>query len=292
MSVAGFISYNVSNFTLKASLAIFFLRLAHQRWQRILIKGSLGVFIAFAVGVCLVMLFRCGRPSPETFSNADCHVHWQPTMYHLVLCGAILNSLLDWLFVFTPVYLIARSPMARNVRISVIALILLGTCGSIASIARIPFVRYLQVQFPVELYRSEVVRLVSVIEISTGIMTISLASTGPFIKRPFAKIGAVSAELHWRTKRALFKLRSYWRTKRHGGPNLAKAEMLTDGTTTYTAGKTNASITFKNFEPPRGLLLEDPEKSLSTIMELDDVTADTTEAQVSNVKADHAHNST
>ena len=130
--------YYMVSIALKISVALFFLKITHTRWQRWLYQGSTIFYCLFLIGVSVVVLCRCGKLDPtQIVGNAHCKINWNVT-FPLGVMTAMCNALCDWIFVLMPLYQLYTTPRTSiQEKFSMYVLIGLACSGSVVSIIRI-----------------------------------------------------------------------------------------------------------------------------------------------------------
>ncbi|GAM90010.1 hypothetical protein ANO11243_080500 [Dothideomycetidae sp. 11243] len=174
--------YLVNQILLKISMALFFLRIPQQVWQVWIIRISMTIYATFSVAFFFVVLFECGSPTGFNFVYGVCF-HWN-IMGPLNYIAAVLNAVIDWIFVLTPILVVSQTMMDRRAKFQVCCVILLGVFGSVVSVARIPLIRDLRI-IPSLAYFGQIVpiTLLSFVETSVGLIAISLAALRPLVKK-------------------------------------------------------------------------------------------------------------
>ena len=167
----------------KSSVASFFLRIAHQRWQRWAIVTPLSMYVLTLVITLLIIIFRCGLPINGTriITATDCPI--PRTIFNTL--GAIIatvNTLCDWSFAFVPMYMVwTATRMDRMSKISAGVLIILAVSGSFISFARVPFFARGESFEPTTVYKTAPILLLSVVENFVGVAVISVATLKPLL---------------------------------------------------------------------------------------------------------------
>jgi hypothetical protein len=128
---------------LKIAIGLFFLRLALDRWKRILIYVILGSLVIFSVGSILYNIFHCGpfksfleflfrkvagQCAPDSVTLAMTYTH------------ASLTALTDWTFAFMPVLILRASLMTGKEKVVVGSLMGFASVSGVASLVRFKFV--------------------------------------------------------------------------------------------------------------------------------------------------------
>jgi len=168
---------------LKFSIAGWFLRLTSHKSQRYPIYAAVASYTVFFTIFILVLIFRCGAPSPVyiIFSRPECAVNWD-VLYPLYITAAAFNAICDWVFALIAIALVASTrKMKTGARLSVCFVILLAIAGSLVSVVRFPFLEgwksgpnFLDVQ--------GLATLLSIVETEISTIAISLATLMPLMR--------------------------------------------------------------------------------------------------------------
>ncbi|KAF2153145.1 hypothetical protein K461DRAFT_135769 [Myriangium duriaei CBS 260.36] len=167
----------------KASIASFFLKIAHKRWQRWAILMPFWMYVIFLVVALMVIFLRCGVPINGTriITATDCPVPRDifNTLGSIMAC---LNSLCDWAFAFVPLRMvIGASRMDVTSKMSAAILIVLAVSSSFISLARVPFFARGDSFEPHTIYNTVHIFLLSVVENAVGVAVISVATLKPLL---------------------------------------------------------------------------------------------------------------
>lgn len=99
MVVCIFGLYILTTVIFKLSLAVFFLRVVNQRWQRQVIIGSVTLYTLFGTAWLFVAIFQCGSPANYGANEAagKC-LPFQTVLRPLNYTHGVLNAVTDWIF--------------------------------------------------------------------------------------------------------------------------------------------------------------------------------------------------
>lgn len=186
MILACEVLYLVEQILLKASLAIFFLRIVTVTWQRRVFQALICFYELYTLALFFCVLFADGRPTGHNIllgsaSNPDFdHALFGPLNY----IQTVLNIVVDITFTMIPIFVVSKALMPLREKISISVLILIAALGSIVSIARLPYIPIIvrdntSIDFP----GIEALGLISLGEATAGIVAISLATTRPLFKK-------------------------------------------------------------------------------------------------------------
>ncbi|KAF2155502.1 hypothetical protein K461DRAFT_290530 [Myriangium duriaei CBS 260.36] len=179
---ASMLIYLVDQALLKVSMALFFLRIPQKRWQVVVIHISMTIYVIYTVAFFFVVLFECGSPTGFNFVYGTCF-SWK-IMGPLNYVAAILNAIIDWIFIITPLFVVWQTMMSRRSRIQVCLVIAFGAFGSVVSVVRIPLIKDLRIIHSLTYFGQIVpITLLSLSETGVGLIAISLAVLRPLIKR-------------------------------------------------------------------------------------------------------------
>lgn len=184
------ILYIIISTATKYVVGLFLLRIcSHRRWQRITIWAILALVTIFNIMYIFIDVFSC-RPieyqwtryddPPRPASGASCNATSYATVTTYV--AAFLNVLADWTLAILPSYLVWQAKMERRKKISVCAVLALGSVASIATIVRIPFADGI-LDSPDFLYAFTDLAIWSTLEIGIALTASSLATLTPLFRK-------------------------------------------------------------------------------------------------------------
>ncbi|KAE9966884.1 hypothetical protein EG328_008532 [Venturia inaequalis] len=145
------IFYILSIVTVKISLAVFFLRLTVELWQRRVVLVALAVSCSFSVLMFFFVVFQCGVYDNSTvflirrFSNQCVSDKFTLGMTYT---HGIITMLTDWAFLVLPFFVLKKSLMNRNEKTTVVLILMFASIGGIASIVRFKYIQGLAVPGP------------------------------------------------------------------------------------------------------------------------------------------------
>jgi len=175
-------SYVLTTIFLKFSLALFFLRIVVESWQRNVIIYSLVVYTMFAFAYFAVTSFGCGDPAKylERTAQNKC-ISVVDVVIPMSYAQTSANALMDWIYVVLPILALWNLRMPRSTKTWASALILLGALGSIASLIRIKTVEGLVPGH--DFFRTSTSTMTwATIEPGLGIAAVSFATLRPMFK--------------------------------------------------------------------------------------------------------------
>ncbi|GAB7356610.1 hypothetical protein MBLNU459_g7334t1 [Dothideomycetes sp. NU459] len=181
LSIPGIALYLVEQILFKLSMAFFFLRIALERWQRLIILGSVGIYSVYLVIIIIIAPFQCGYGQHESCLKWD-------VVGPIIYISAVLNVIVDVILAFVPYAIIRTLQMPERERKSVYFLIALGTCAAVVSVARIPYVPGLRTDNQYYSAESDRIAYTSVAESGLGIVAASLATLRPLYRKIFGKL--------------------------------------------------------------------------------------------------------
>ncbi|GAB7355681.1 hypothetical protein MBLNU459_g6385t1 [Dothideomycetes sp. NU459] len=188
VSLAGMLIYLADQIALKLSLAVFFYRIVQERSQKMVIIVAMSIYASYSTAYFLVGVFQCGVPKVFNFIEGSKCLSWDHVLGPMSYIGGVLNALVDWIFIITPLIVILQSMIRTRAKVSVCLLILLGSLGSIASVARIPLIYGLKTTQSLHYFNIIIpIALLSLAENGIGIIAISLAALRPLMSRCFER---------------------------------------------------------------------------------------------------------
>ncbi|TWU72880.1 hypothetical protein ED733_004020 [Metarhizium rileyi] len=179
--------YIVISILTKWILGLFLLRICpFRRWRQITIWTILGFVTVFSIMFFFFDLFACQpiRYQWTRYSSAPEEGICNATAFATVTSyiAAVLNIVADWVLPALPATLVWKSQMERPVKLSIIALLCLGSTASIATIVRIPFAKGI-LNNPDYLYTFTDLGIWSTVEIGVALTASNLATLKPLLRR-------------------------------------------------------------------------------------------------------------
>ncbi|THZ87259.1 hypothetical protein D6C84_01855 [Aureobasidium pullulans] len=180
--------YILTTVIFKLSLAVFFLRVVNQRWQRQVIIGSVTLYTLFGTAWLFVAIFQCGSPANYGANEAagKC-LPFQTVLRPLNYTHGVLNAVTDWIFAIIPIFVVRSAQMHRQQKITVCTILGLGVLGSICSIVRLAYVDVIGVKLEDLLISAPNFAIVSIVELGLGITAACLATLRPLFAFWFDK---------------------------------------------------------------------------------------------------------
>ncbi|KAH0368450.1 hypothetical protein KCU65_g3990, partial [Aureobasidium melanogenum] len=183
--VLEFAFYIFTTFALKLSLAVFFLRIVLEKWQRQVIIISTVVFSLYTFSFFLVAVFQCGSPAQYLLHKIQgkC-VSWS-VLGPMNYTHGVLNALTDWIFVSFPILVVRRANMSSRDKWSVVFVLIIGVLGSVASVVRLFYINALNsgdknaIAF---FSQAPSIAILSTIEPGMGITAACMATLKPLFK--------------------------------------------------------------------------------------------------------------
>ncbi|KAH9887510.1 hypothetical protein F4778DRAFT_786351 [Xylariomycetidae sp. FL2044] len=189
--------YVLSNMFIKASIAIFLLRLCVEKTHRVIVWAvfvitevySAFFFLLFALQCRPTSLFwlRYGDDAPEG-SCLEASI-----VSHCFYGYSAISCLTDWVYSTLPMVIVWTLQMNRKMKISVICVLAAGVIASSATIVRFPYLWSLTDEADF-LYSTADVAIWSTVETGLGITTAGVATLRPLLKTWFG--GGSSAPGH------------------------------------------------------------------------------------------------
>lgn len=174
----------MSTVTFKISLAIFFLRIVDQRWQRQVIYAS--AFLCTIIGTTWFFLavFQCGNPADwipnETAGKC---LTFNKVLAPWNYLHGILNTITDWTFALIPILVVRKAQISSKAKASVIGILIFGVAGSITSLVRLAYIHVLGDGYQNFYTNSPPLAITSIIELGFGNTAASMATLRPLFTR-------------------------------------------------------------------------------------------------------------
>lgn len=186
----GSLLYIIISTMSKFVVGLFLLRIcSHRRWQRITIWVILALVTVFNIMFVFFDVFSCHpveyewtryADPPRPATGAQCNATSFATVTTYV--AAFLNVVADWTLAILPSYLVWQAKMERRKKISVSAVLALGSVASVATIVRIPFADGI-LDNPDFLYNFTDLAIWSTLEIGIALTASSLATLTPLFRK-------------------------------------------------------------------------------------------------------------
>lgn len=189
LSFAEIIAYDFGQILFKLSLAVLFMRLVIERWQKLVIVTSVTLFVVYSIGTLLVVIFQCGDPSSIDLQDGSkgC-LSFDGVVGPVLYILATFNAVIDWIFALLPITVIRKLQMKPEDKRSVIFMILLACSCSAVSIVRIPFQKDLELTPNFYAKDKNSISYVSCVESGFGIIVASAATYRPLLRLSKARI--------------------------------------------------------------------------------------------------------
>lgn len=170
--------YCLAMIAAKASLSVFFHHLLtpNHKWQRRYIKTIFALVSIYGLVYIFLGLFTCGNEDPSEPRDTCA---FETSYRHISMAWSFLTAISDWSFCILTIMLLWNLKLRRRTKISIAALLLFGTLGSLASILRI-IVQSLNIPRGLQFI---IVGRWSIIEAGICIITASLATLRPLFHK-------------------------------------------------------------------------------------------------------------
>ncbi|KAF4631002.1 hypothetical protein G7Y89_g7135 [Cudoniella acicularis] len=184
----GMVFYVAVAVLVKFVVGILLLRIcSHQRWQRITIYTLLGVVAVFNIFYIFIVIFQCvpieyfwsrweANP-PVTGKCNSTQLAVIPTYISL-----LLNVVSDFTLALLPVSFVWKSKMEIRTKISVVAVLGLGSLASLATASRIPYTKEL-LHSTDYTYDFTDLAIWSTVELALGLSASSFATLKPLFRK-------------------------------------------------------------------------------------------------------------
>ncbi|GAB7348028.1 hypothetical protein MBLNU459_g6067t1 [Dothideomycetes sp. NU459] len=176
-------AYVLTTVFLKVSLALFFLRIIIQPWQRFIIYAALITYSTYGLVYFGITVFACGDPSKYLAHTVEgkC-ISIKNVIIPASYAQTALNALTDWIYAILPIFTLIKLNMPKVTKFWACILLGLGALGSIASLIRLEYVKGL-LPGPNFFKDSVGTAIWATIEPGLGIAAASFATLRPMLKR-------------------------------------------------------------------------------------------------------------
>ncbi|KAG9254598.1 uncharacterized protein F5Z01DRAFT_654303 [Emericellopsis atlantica] len=180
--------YVLTNMFIKASIALFLLRICVDRVHKIIIWTVTGITEIYSLFFFLLFILQC-RPTslfwlrvtenPPSGSCLDAKV-----VSDAFYGYSAISCLTDWTYSILPMFVVWNLQMDRKVKLSVVLILAAGTIASAATIVRFPYL-YSLTDINDFLYSTSDVAIWSTVETGLGITAAGFATLRPLLRRFF-----------------------------------------------------------------------------------------------------------
>jgi hypothetical protein len=178
--------YILTTVALKISLAIFFLRIVVQTWQRRVIWIVTAIYTVYAIAFAFVAVFQCGIPTNFLIKEAVGICIHDDVLQPLNYVHASLNAISDWTLACLPIFVLWNAQMPRSAKITAGFLLSIGAVGSVISLIRIAYIPGLKTG-PAFFTNAIDIGVFSLIEPALGLNAACLATLRPLFKNMAGK---------------------------------------------------------------------------------------------------------
>ncbi|CAG7557596.1 unnamed protein product [Fusarium equiseti] len=178
-------TYVLANMALKASIAIFLLRICVTRTHRMIIYIATGVTELYSLFFFLLFILQC-RPTSlfwlRVTENPPAGSCLDATIVANVFYGySAISCASDWTYSILPMFLVWKLQMSKRTKISVVAILAAGAIASSATIIRFPYL-YSLTDIDDFLYSTSDVAIWSSVETGLGITASAVATLRPLLR--------------------------------------------------------------------------------------------------------------
>uniref|UniRef100_A0A8H7TRK2 Rhodopsin domain-containing protein n=1 Tax=Bionectria ochroleuca TaxID=29856 RepID=A0A8H7TRK2_BIOOC len=177
--------YVLTNMFIKASIAIFLLRICVQRAHVIAIWIVTGITEVYSLFFFLLFILQC-RPTSLFWLRYTADPPAGSCLDAKIVPGAfygysIISCITDWTLSILPVFMVWNLQMNKRVKISVILILAAGAIASSATIVRLPYLHTLT-DIDDFLYSTSDVAIWSTVETGLGISAAGFATLRPLLR--------------------------------------------------------------------------------------------------------------
>ncbi|KAL2210664.1 hypothetical protein CC79DRAFT_1366047 [Sarocladium strictum] len=180
--------YVLTNMAIKASIAIFLLRICVHKYHKIIIWTVTGITEVYSLFFFLLFVLQC-RPTAlfwlrYTASPPEGHCLDATVVSNAFYGYSAISCLTDWTYALLPIFLVWNLQMNRSTKISVIVILAAGVIASSATIVRFPYLNTLT-DIDDFLYSTSDVAIWSTVETGIGITAAAVATLRPLLRAIF-----------------------------------------------------------------------------------------------------------
>ncbi|GAM86948.1 hypothetical protein ANO11243_049690 [Dothideomycetidae sp. 11243] len=179
--------YILAEVLVRWAYAAFYLRVLPSnldlKWHRYIIVGLVVLYTMYQTASFFVSLFQCGSPLNFGSSSPEYTCLSSRIMEDLLVTTYSFDAFIDWIMVLLPVLVVSKSNMSKRMRMSVIAILLMGCMASISGILVIAL-SYVNGPFPADdMHLAIIIDIMAQCETFTAIVCLSLAATRPLFAK-------------------------------------------------------------------------------------------------------------
>ncbi|KAK7403418.1 hypothetical protein QQX98_010831 [Neonectria punicea] len=180
--------YVLTNMAIKASIAIFLLRICVHRTHRVIIWTVTIVTEIYSLSFFILFVLQCRPTSLFWLRYTE-----DPPSGHCLDAKVVSNAFYgysaiscwtDWTFSILPIFLVWNLQMNRRVKVSVVLILAAGAIASSATIVRFPYLHSLT-DIDDFLYSTSDVAIWSTVETGIGITASAVATLRPLLRSFF-----------------------------------------------------------------------------------------------------------
>lgn len=189
--------YVLTNMAIKASIAIFLLRICVHRAHVIIIWVVTGITEVYSLFFFLLFVLQC-RPTSLFWLRFTSDPPEGSCIAGTIVSGCFygysaISCLTDWTYSILPIFLVWNLQMNTRVKISVVMILAAGAIASSATIVRFPYLHTLN-DVDDFLYTTSDVAIWSTIETGLGITASGVATLRPLLRTFFGAGSSAEGE--------------------------------------------------------------------------------------------------
>ncbi|KAM0229804.1 hypothetical protein ACHAPO_009691 [Fusarium lateritium] len=178
-------TYVLANMAVKASIAIFLLRICITRTHRMIIYVITGITELYSLFFFLLFVLQC-RPTSLFWQRYSSNPPNGSCLDASLVANAFygysaISCVSDWTYSILPIFLVWKLQMSRRTKISVVGILAAGAIASSATIIRFPYL-YSLTDIDDFLYSTSDVAIWSTVETGLGITAAAVATLRPLLR--------------------------------------------------------------------------------------------------------------
>ncbi|KAG5810166.1 hypothetical protein H9Q74_005346 [Fusarium xylarioides] len=178
-------TYVLTNMAIKASIAIFLLRICITRTHKVIIWTITGITETYSLFFFLLFVLQC-RPTSLFWLRYTSNPPGGSCLDASVVAKAFyaysaISCLSDWTYSLLPIALVYNLQMSKRTKISVVGILAAGAIASSATIIRFPYL-YSLTDIDDFLYSTSDVAIWSTVETGLGITASAVATLRPLLR--------------------------------------------------------------------------------------------------------------
>ncbi|KAI1119617.1 hypothetical protein F5Y14DRAFT_9560 [Nemania sp. NC0429] len=178
----------------RISVALFLLRIAVQKWHRLVLQALIGATAITTTVYFFIVLFQCSPPSyfwERLRKGAPGSCGHDNVVRQATLVWGSFAAAMDWILGLFPIAMLWNVRINRHSKIGIVAILGFGIIAGVALIVRLVYVGQ---NGPETMYGTIAVSISAIVELALGIMAGCIATLPPLFKWAGLHLGSTSKQ--------------------------------------------------------------------------------------------------